>query len=286
MDIQVELEEISSVKRKLTIEVPAEVVAKEFDRVAKDFKKHANLPGFRKGKAPLSLIKRRFAGDIKGEVVQKLVPETYDQAIKDRELKPLGQPNLENLAVKEGEPLVFDAHFEVNPEIVLPKYKKLSVQVARQEVSVEDIDKELETLRERNAQLVAVEDRASEDGDLVSVDLRGEYLLDDETSPVPDPISEEGVVVHLGDEQTQKDFSEALTGVREGDEKSFEVEYPEDYPEKKLAGQRVRFSVKVGEIKCKALPELNDDFAKDLREYERLWRRRGIGTERQKSARR
>lgn len=269
MDIQIELEELGTVKRKLSIEIPAETAASEFDRVARDFMKHANLPGFRRGKAPLSLIKRRFEGDIRGEVIQKLVPESYEQAIKEKDLKPLGQPSLENLAAKEGEPLMFDALIEVKPEITLPKYKGLSVKVESEPVTDEAVEQELEQLRERNAQLVSVENRAAKDGDFVTVSLQGEYL-DEEAKGSVDPISEDEVVVQVGDEQTHTAFSEALTGVSKSDEKSFEVDYAEDYPEKRLAGHTLRFSVKVAEIKCKELPELNDDFAKDLREYETI----------------
>lgn len=269
MDIQVELEEIGSVKRKLTIEIPAERAATEFDRVARDFKKHANLPGFRRGKAPLQLIKRRFEADIRGEVVQKLVPDSYEQAIKEKDLRPLGQPNLENLSAKEGAPLQFEAVIEIMPEIDLPKYKGLAVEVESTPVTAEDVENELEQLRERNAQMVSVEDLPAKEGDFVTISLKGEYL-DEEVPGADEPVSEEGVVVRLGDEQTHKSFSDELMGVREGDEKSFDVEYPEDYPEKKLAGRRLRFSVQVGEIKCKELPELNDEFAKDLRDFETI----------------
>jgi trigger factor len=269
MDIQVELEEIGSVKRKLTIEIPAENAAKEFDRVARDFKKHANLPGFRRGKAPLQLIKRRFEADIRGEVVQKLVPDSYEQAIKEKDLRPLGQPNLENLSAREGDPLQFDAFIEIMPAISLPKYKGLSVEVESTPVTVDEVENELEQLRERNAKLVSVEDRLAEEGDFVTINLKGEYL-DDGVPGAEEPVSEEGVVVQLGDEQTHKSFSEGLMGVEEGDQKSFDVDYPEDYPEKKLAGRSLRFSVKVTEIKCKELPELNDEFAKDLRDFETI----------------
>jgi trigger factor len=267
MDIQVELEEIGSVKRKLSIEVSAEKAAKEFDRVARDFKKHANLPGFRRGKAPLQLIKRRFEADIRGEVVQKLVPDSYEQAIKEKDLRPLGQPNLENLSAKEGAPLQFDAVIEVRPEISLPKYRGLSVEVEYPVVTDDDVEKELAQLRERNAQLVSVEGRPAQEGDFVTISLNGEYL--DEGAP-EESISEEGVVVQLGDEQTHSSFNEGLMGAEVGDERSLDVDYPQDYPEKKLAGRRLRFAVKVGEIKSKELPELNDEFAKDLRDYETL----------------
>lgn len=151
MDIQIELEELGAVKRKLSIEIPTETAASEFDRVARDFMKHANLPGFRRGKAPLQLIKRRFEGDIRGEVIQKLVPESYEQAIKEKDLKPLGQPSLENLAAKEGEPLMFDALIEVKPEITLPKYKGLSVKVESEPVTDEAVEQELEQLREKRS---------------------------------------------------------------------------------------------------------------------------------------
>jgi len=275
MDIQVELEEIGSVKRKLSIEIPAAAATAEFDRVARDFKKHANLPGFRRGKAPLQLIKRRFEADIRGEVLQKLVPESYEQAIKSRDLQPLGQPNLENLVAREGEPLVFDALIEVKPEITLPKYKGLSVKVESPAVEDADVEKELEQLRERNAQLVSVGDRPAKAGDFVTVSLKGEYRDEDPQGAASEPISEEGVVVQLGEEQTHKAFNEALMGVKEGDEKGFDVDYAEDYPEKKLAGRKLRFSAQVTEIKCKELPELNDEFAKDLREYETIEELRG-----------
>ena len=270
MNIRVELEEIGSIKRKLNVEIPAEIASKEFERVARDFRKHASLPGFRRGKVPLQLIKRRFAGDIRGEVLQKLVPESYEQAIKDQELKPLGQPNLENLTANEGDPLSFEARFEVKPEFDLPKYKGLSIKVENRPVIDEDVDEELEKLREKNSQLVSVEDRVAREDDYVTVDMKGEYLDEVTMDETSEPISEEGVVVHIGDEQTHKAFSEAVVGVKVGEEKTFEVDYAEDYPEKKLAGRRLRFTAKVGEIKRKELPELNDDFAKDLREYETL----------------
>lgn len=269
MDIQVELEEIGTVKRKLSIEIPAEAAAREFDRVARDFKKHANLPGFRRGKAPLQLIKRRFEADIRGEVIQKLVPDSYEQAIKEKDLRPLGEPNLENLTAKEGDPIQYEALIEVRPEITLSKFKGLSVEVEDKPVTDQDVDKELEQLRDRNAQLVSVEDRAAREGDFVTISLHGEYLGEEDSGEL-ESISEEGVVVQLGDDQTHKAFTEGLTGAKLGEERTFDVDYAEDYPEKKLAGHTVRFLVKVGEVKCKELPELNDEFAKDLRDYETL----------------
>jgi trigger factor len=270
MNIQVELEEVSEVKRRLSVRIPAEVATEEFERVARDFKRQANLPGFRRGKVPLQLIKRRFAGDIRGEVIQKLVPRSYEQAVREKDLHPLGQPSVENLEAKEGEPIAFEASFEVKPEISLPSYKSLEVRVEDQPVTESDVDGELEKLRENNAQLVSVDDRCAENGDFVSINLEGVYLRADGEEPAHDSISEENVVVHLGDEQTHEAFNAALLGMSVGDEKSFEAEYPEDYTEKKLAGHRVRFTVQVAEIKHKQLPELNDEFAKDLREYETL----------------
>lgn len=270
LEISTELEDVSSVKKKLSVEIPAEVAKAEFERISLDYKKHARLPGFRPGKAPMQLIKRRFADDIKGEVIRKLVPDSYDQAIKEREVTPLGQPNLENLEVKEGEPLTYDALFEVAPVITLPEVKGLELEVEKSPLTDEEVEKRLEELREQNAQLVSIDDRPAADGDYVAVDIKGDFLTDEGEVAPDKPFQEEDVVVHLGDENTHKAFNTNLPGMNIGEEKTFDTEYDPDYPEKRLAGRKIRFTVEVTDIKKKELPELNDELAKDLGEYESL----------------
>lgn len=272
MEIRVDLTDISSVEKKLKVEVPAEDTSREFERIARDFKKQARLPGFRPGKAPLGLIKRRFSNDIRSEVIQKLLPESYEQAVQEAAVKPLGQPDLENIECEEGKPLIYEAKVEITPEISLPEYRGLEVEVPEEPVSDEDVQERLEALREENATLQSVEDRPVAEGDFVTIDLKGEYLLTDEEEHQHqhDPINEEDVEVHVGDEHTHSAFNENLPGMNIGEEKTFEVEYGEDYPEKRLAGHKVRFQVEVTDIKQRVLPELNDEFARDLGEHDSL----------------
>jgi len=269
MEIRAELEDITSVKKKLSIEVPAEAASEEFERVAQDYRKYAKLPGFRPGKAPLQLIKRKFASDIKGEVMKKLIPESLEEALRAEGVRPLGYPSLENVTAEEGKPLAYEASFEIRPVVELPEYKGLEISVEDKPVAEEDIQEQLERLREQNAQLVAVEDRPVQEGDEALIDLKGEYL-DAEAGQETQAITEENIIVQVGDEGTHPSFNENVTGLNIGEEKSFEVEYPEDYPEKKLAGHRVQFTAEVTDIKCKELPELSDDFAKDLGSFESL----------------
>ncbi len=266
MDIQIELEDISTVKKKLKVQIPADKAHSEFSKIANEFKQHARLPGFRPGKAPLDLIKKRFAKDIRGEVIQKLVPDSYNNAIKEKGIEPLGEPHLENLVYEEGQPLTYEAHFEISPTVPVPAYKGIEVSVSHAAVSDEDVEKELERLREANAKLVPVEDRPAQDGDHVMIDLHGEYLVEEghEHSHAHQAIDQENVQVDLGNETNHQAFNEALRGLNIAEERTFEVEYPADYQDKKLAGHRIRFTAEVTDIKKKVLPELNDEFAKDM----------------------
>ena len=270
MEIRTRLEDISSVKKLLNIEIPAEVTTREFQKVAEEYRRHARIPGFRPGKAPLPLVKRRFAGDIREEVVRKLVPESYQQALREQSVAPLGEPSLENLKLEEGESLRFEAHFEVEPEIELPKYKGLAVQVENPAVEEKDVEEQLERLRAQNAQMVSVESRPIEAGDYAIVDLRGVYVDGEEGKPPAPPIEERQVSVRVGDPETHRAFNEHLLGMSVGDEKTFDVDYDEDYPQKTFAGRKLRFTALVADIKTAELPELNDDFAKDLGSFESL----------------
>jgi trigger factor len=269
MEIRAQLEDITSVKKKLVIEIPVETAAGEFEKVAQEYKRYARLPGFRPGKAPLQLVKRRYAGDIRGEVIKKLVPEAYEEAVRQEGIKPLSQPDLENLEAEEGKAFSFEAHFEILPEIELPSYKGLEVEVESEALEEEDVNKQLEALREQNAQLVAVEDRPIADGDQAMIDLKGESLDLEEDGP-SETVVDESIIVHVGDEGTHPSFNENLIGLNIGEEKTFEVDYAEDYPEEKLAGRKVRFTAEVTDVKRKELPELNDEFAKDVGDFESI----------------
>src|SRR5216683_1976389 len=248
----------ASCRRELDLEIPAEEVTKATERVAKELARVARVPGFRPGKAPISLIKRRFADDIKGEVLQSLVPERVEKAVVEEKLSPVSQPQVEKLEFNEGQPLKFRAVFEVLPEFELGKYKGLDIEMPAMEVTEEDVNKALEETRERAAAFAPVEGRAVENGDFVQLKLVG--TAEDGS----EPIRADSVLCHVGAEETMEPFNENLRGANIGDHKEFEVDYPTDYPDQKLAGKKFHYAADVTGIKTKKLPELNDEFAKDV----------------------
>ena len=245
-------------RRELELEIPAEEVSKAMERVAKEFARIANVPGFRRGKAPVSLIRRRFADDIKGEVVQSLVPERVEKAVAEQKLTPISQPQVDKLEFNEGQPLKFRAVFEVLPEFELGNYKGLEFEMPALEITDEDVTKTLEEMRERAATFAPVEGRAVENGDFAQVKLLGT------PDGGGDPLRADSILCHIGAEETMEPFNTNLKGATVGDHKNFDVDYPADYPDPKLAGKKYHYAVEVLGVKTKKLPELNDDFAKDV----------------------
>ena len=245
-------------RRELDLEIPADEVSKAMEKVAKEFAKVARVPGFRPGKAPITLIRRRFADDIKGEVLQSLVPERVEKAVSEQKLTPVSQPKVEQLDFNDGQPLKFRAVFEVLPEFELGNYKDLQLEIPVMDVVDEDVSKTLEDMRERAAAFAPAEGRAVQDGDYVQLKLTGTPEGEGE------PLQADSVLCHIGAEETMAPFNENLRGVNIGDHKDFDVPYPADYPDAKLAGKTYHYSVDVLGIKTKKLPELNDDFAKDV----------------------
>src|SRR5450432_134775 len=245
-------------RRELDLEIPADEVSKAMERVTKEFAKVARIPGFRPGKAPMTLIRRRFADDIKGEVLQSLVPERVEKAVSEQKLTPVSQPQVEKLDFNDGQPLKFRAVFEVLPEFELANYKDLQLEMPAMEVNDQDVAKTLEEMRERAAAFAPAEGRPVQDGDFVQLKLTGTPEGGGE------PLQADSVLCHIGAEETMAPFNENLRGVNIGDHKDFDVPYPADYPDAKLAGNTYHYSVDVLGIKTKKLPDLNDDFAKDV----------------------
>jgi trigger factor len=244
-------------KRELELEIPAENVSKATEKVARDLAKVARVPGFRPGKAPVTLIRRRFADDIQGEVVQSLVPEYLEKALGEKNLIPVTRPAVDKVDFKEGEPLRFRAVFEVLPEFELGDYKNLAVSIDAVETGDGQVDKTIEEMRERVATFVPVEGRAAKDGDYVLIKLSGIPVGGGE------PVQADNIMCHIGAEETLESFTENLRGTSPGDTKKFRSQYPDDYPDEKLAGKAYDYTVEVQGIKEKKLPELNDEFAKD-----------------------
>lgn len=245
-------------KREIELEIPAENVQKAEDKVARDIARVARVPGFRPGKAPVTLIRRRFAEDIRGEVMQSLVPEYLEKALDEKKLVPVTRPEVDKVEFKDGEPLKFRATFEVLPEFELGDYKNIEVQVEAVEVGDTQVDKTIDEIRDRMATFVPIEGRAAEDQDYATIKLIG--------TPVGggDPVQADGVLCHIGGEETLEAFSENLRGVNPGETKRFRAEYPKDYPDPKLSGKAYDYTVEVEGLKEKKLPEVNDEFAKDV----------------------
>src|SRR6202050_328429 len=244
-------------RREIELEIPADKVQKAADKITRDIIKVARIPGFRPGKAPMTLVRRRFADDIQGEVVQSLVPEALEKALGEKNLVPVTRPEVDKVEFKDGEPLKFRAVFEVLPEFELGDYKNLTVQVDEIPAGDAEVEKAVEEMRERAATFVPVEGRAAKDGDSVLIKLKG---LPTEGG---EPVEADNVMVPLGAEETLASFTENLRGARAGETKTFQAKYPDDYPDAKLAGKTYDFTVEVQAIKEKKLPELNDDFVKE-----------------------
>jgi trigger factor len=251
-------------RRELDLEIPAETVQKAVKRVSKEFARVARVPGFRPGKAPITLIQRRFADDIKSEVLQSLVPEQVEKAVTESKLVPVTQPQIDKVDFAEGGPVKFRAVFEVLPEFELGQYKDLEVEVEDLKVEDADVDKGLEELRDRAATFVPVEGRAIADGDYAQLKLNGIPMGGGE------PLEAESVLCHVGGEETMEPFNENLRGASAGDKKSFDVTYPADYPDAKLQGKTYTYAVEVLGIKEKKRPELTDEFAKDVSDAQTL----------------
>jgi len=244
-------------RREIELEIPADKVQKAADKITRDIVKVARIPGFRPGKAPMTLVRRRFADDIQGEVVQSLVPEALEKALGEKNLIPVTRPEVDKVEFKDGEPLKFRAVFEVLPEFELGDYKNLTVQVDEIAAGDAEVDKAVEEMRERAATFVPVEGRSAKDGDSVLIKLKGMPTEGGE------PVEADNVMVPLGAEETLASFTENLRGANAGETKTFQAKYPDDYPDTKLAGKTYDFTVEVQAIKEKKLPELNDDFVKE-----------------------
>lgn len=251
---------VEGCKHELEISIPADAVEAETTKVAKTFQDRAKLPGFRPGKAPASLIRRNFAGDIRQQVLENLVPKFFDAKAKDENLRVVGTPSISDVHFHDGESVHFKAKFEVYPEFEPAEYKGVEVPYAQPEVTDEDVAKRLAELRESKATYVNVDPRPLADGDYAVVSLES-------VAGAGDPIKSDEVSVLIGGPETMEGFTENLRGASPGDEKEFDVTYPADYGQEKLSGKTIRFHTIVKGLRRKELPELNDEFAQDRGDF-------------------
>ena len=253
-----------SCKRTIEITVPAGEVEQETGRVVDSLKARVRLPGFRPGKAPANLIRSRYSDDVREEVIRSLVPKHFHKAAEDQNLRVVGTPDITDVHFHDGEPLTFKAEFEVAPEFELGQYRALEVGYREPHVTDDQVAERLGQLREQKAQFVNEEPRPVADGDFAVVSLdpieQGDTNL---------PFQDE-VVVEIGSPDTFEAFTLNLRGLTSGDQREFEVAYPEDFGDRKLAGRTVRFRAALKGIRRKELPEVNDEFATELGDFKDL----------------
>ncbi len=252
------------VKREISVEIPAEEVARETETIIQKYQKVARLPGFRAGHVPASIIKQRFKEDLKSDVVEALVPRYFRKEAEKLGLIPVSQPRVTDLHIHEGEPLRFKASFEVLPEIKVEGYKELRADHPEIIVKDEEVEEALNSVREQHATFTAVEGRPLAEGDFAQASMNGRPKEDDGTAQ---PVHMDEVLIEIGGKNTVPEFTQNLTGANAGDEREFEVKYADDTSDKRLAGKTFVYTVQVKAIKQKNLPEVNDDFAKELGEF-------------------
>lgn len=254
---------VEGCKHSLEITIPAAEVDRETERAVAEIQKKARLPGFRPGKAPLSIVKTRFAGDIRQEVIEKLVPRFFHDTVEKEHLQVVGRPDITDVHLHAGEPLRFKAAFEVAPTFELGDYRGITITYSEPEVTDADVAERLEQVRDQKAEYVNEDPRPLADGDYAVVSLES-------LSGLAEKISQDELMLKLGDESTMPAFTENLRGASPDDVREFEVTYPDDYERKPLAGRTVKFRATVKAVRRKELPELNDEFAKDLGDFKTL----------------
>jgi trigger factor len=262
-----ELKEVSPTQREIHVQIEAEALKDAYGKVSQKYARGASVPGFRKGYAPLDVVRLRFKDEIRSEVFQSVLPTAVSEAIQEHELQPLAEPHLhiddvENVKVNGSQPINLHVHVEVMPEIPKPKYEGLEIIRRVKPVEDNEIEDLIANRLQQERALIPIDDRPSALGDTIIADLEGKF--DDD--PNGQPIKAEDLEVKLGDEVIEKSFTENLVGVKQDEEKNFTVSYPEDFSSSALAGKTVHYKAKIKSVGRMEIPEMNDDWAKSLDE--------------------
>ena len=263
--MKTELTDVSSTQKEISIEIEPAEVRSAFDRISEKYSKGANVPGFRPGHAPTSVVRARYKSEIRAEVLRELLPEAINNAIVEHSLAALGDPevefdNTQDLNPASENALKLKVKIEVLPEVPLDTYKGLEATRRKRPITDADVEKIIEGLRDGSASLQPVEDRASEIGDTVTINARGNYI----DEPEEEEVKVDDVEVVLGGPGVMEEFTENLTGVKPEEMRSFTVEYPADYETQGLAGKKIAYVAEVTAVRRKELPEFDDEWAKSL----------------------
>lgn len=264
--MKVTIEDISSVKKKLHIQVLPDAIAREMEKAAIDVGKKAKIPGFRPGKAPRAVVERHYGMEIQSEVMNRLISDSYLRAVQENKLSPVEMPNITNISpLEKDSPLNFTAMVEVRPAITLGAYDGIEVKDAAAEASDEEINQTLERLRDMYAQLEVVEGRQLAKEHTAIIDFEG--FIDGKSV---ENAKATDYTLALGTGALVPGFEEQLLGMNKGEKRSITVNFPPDYHGKELAGKEAQFTVTLKEVKKKVLPEVNDEFAKDIGDHQSL----------------
>tara|TARA_B100001123_G_scaffold64702_1_gene71553 strand:- start:29783 stop:31084 length:1302 start_codon:yes stop_codon:yes gene_type:complete len=270
--MKVELQDLSETRKSLAVEIPSEAVDQEIERLSQDYRRTLKIPGFRPGKAPVRLVRSRMHDQILQEVAQTLIPKALDEAISERGLQPIATPTIRDVKTEEGQPLTFTALFEVLPPVEPGEYKGLTLRRPPISVTDESVTEAVQRLREHSAHLEPVEGRDVHNGDTVTIDLERRVI----NTSAPDspehnvPESHNDIEIEIGGSSNPPGFDEELIGMSLEETKAFALSYPDDHESKGLAGTEVAYKIKLKLIRKKILPELDDDFARDLGKFDSL----------------
>lgn len=265
--MQVTVEDLSTVKKVLHIEIPEKDVVSELDKAYKDLKKNAKVKGFRPGKTPRAVLERFYKKDVNADVSSKLIQDSLIDAIKEADLKIIGRPEIEPTIADGKGPYKYDAAVEIEPEIETVDFKGLTLKKNLYKVSAEEMDAQLKMLQKNLAQQKTLEeDRPAREGDFVLVDYEGFK----DGKPFAETQKTENFTLKIGDGPILKEFDEQLIGMNTGESREVKVHFPEDYFNNKVANLEITFNVKLNGIREVVLPEIDDAFAKDLGKYETL----------------
>ena len=261
--MKAELVDVNETRKSLSIEVPQELVDREVEQVARDYARKARIPGFRPGKVPSKVIRSRFRHEILHDVTHALVPRALDEVLREKGLEPVSNPDVKEVVLEEGKPMTFTATFETLPAFEVGDLSTISLTRTKVDIADEAVNDALQRLRERAARYDVVDGRGIIDGDIVTVDI-------DRKDSTGAGDNHKDVAIEIGAAANPPGFDAQLFGLEVGANKSFSITFPADYASAELAGTTVDYAVAVKAIKRRVLPELDDEFAKDMGEFENL----------------
>jgi len=263
--MKVVVNELEGCKRGLAVEIPGEQVSEEFERSFREYSRHAKIPGFRPGKIPIHIVKRRFGKEVRDEVIGRMVREYSSRALEEKKLRPVDAPVLDEVNYADGSALTFKATFEVRPVLTVSDYRNIPVTVTRRQVNDEMVEAAVRQLAERAAKLELVTGRPVQKGDYIVGTLTCRFL-----KGKGKPLADEPLLLEAGAEDNHPDFNAAILGADAGTTKTFETTYPDEERAGTLRGCTVCYTLAIKEIKKKVLPNIDDNLAKELGDFQDL----------------